>query len=244
MRDDLLDAQSTVDWAVAQIKVFESRFRAYSDRRPYEIVTEADPDGRSNLVVAYSLGEPDPILNAEVGAIINAIRSALDILASALAIRNGVTPSPKTHFPIRKHRADFVALAAKIKDEKWLSDFELAEIESLRPYQGGDWAIYTLHQLDILRKHERLLRIAPIPSSFRMRPHIKGMKMIGENLEGKTVLVRYPLGTDFIPTEDNADLSLAITFDEPSLGLREEPVIPALMSYAARVSEIISIFNR
>ena len=45
--------------------------------------------------------EPIPlIINAEVGAIINSLRSGLDLVAAALAARNGMAPSDKTHFPV------------------------------------------------------------------------------------------------------------------------------------------------
>jgi len=47
------------------------------------------------------------IINAEIGSIINSIRTSLDLLASVLAAQNGYPGSRKTYFPICKSLADF-----------------------------------------------------------------------------------------------------------------------------------------
>ena len=102
MRNDLLDAQAAIDWAVAQIPCLEKRLVAYLGRRPYDIVMEPDPDQSGRvLMVFYSLGPPDAILNAEVGAIINSLRTSLDLLFTALVEHNtGVELDRDVYFPI------------------------------------------------------------------------------------------------------------------------------------------------
>src|SRR4051812_43156900 len=87
MKDDLLDAQASVDWAEYQIVAFQEKVAEWNASRPFEIRVETDAPGVQALV-AYSMGELDPIVNAEVGVIINSIRTALDLLASSLARRN------------------------------------------------------------------------------------------------------------------------------------------------------------
>jgi hypothetical protein len=99
MRDDLLDAQAALCWAVAQITLLQQGFIEWQRRNPYTVVQERDPETGENIAVAYD--QPFPLtFNAEVGAIINSLRSSLDLLAAALATHNGIKPSNRTHFPI------------------------------------------------------------------------------------------------------------------------------------------------
>ena len=103
MRDDLLDAQAAVDWAVAQIPILEERFSTWQRSRPYELIVEPDSDPSREVLIARQKIGLDPLLSAEAGAIINSARSALDLLAAALAARNGVKPSQHTHFLSMRH---------------------------------------------------------------------------------------------------------------------------------------------
>src|SRR6202035_2572895 len=97
MRDDLLDAQACVDWAKAQIPLLEKRFITWERSGPYAVIVKPDPNTRENLVVIHRTRPADLSFNVEVGIIINAIRSALDLLAAALAARNGVVANRNTH---------------------------------------------------------------------------------------------------------------------------------------------------
>src|SRR4051812_35825030 len=90
MRDDLLGTQEAINWAVAQIKVLNTRINRWTQSRPYVTVAEPDGDTGNEIIKARLRGEPlPPVINAEAGAIINMIRSSLDLLAVALAERNG-----------------------------------------------------------------------------------------------------------------------------------------------------------
>ena len=60
MRDDLLDAQACVDWAVAQVKVFQDKLMAWNINRAYEVMAETDPRTGDHLLVAYLMGPLDP----------------------------------------------------------------------------------------------------------------------------------------------------------------------------------------
>ena len=138
MRDDLLDAQSAVDWAIEQIPVLKERLMSFERRRPFEIVMELDPQKSDDvLMVAYGLGMPDLIINAEVGAIINSIRSSLDLLFTAIVGRNGVKFSRKA-FPICPTAADFAGKLKRLEKEKHLSSSEASTIKALKLYRRGN----------------------------------------------------------------------------------------------------------
>ena len=109
-----------------------------------------------------------------------------------------------------------------IEGKKWLTPTERAAIKALKPYQGGDHTLWPLHQLDILRKHERLISAQADVSSFRYqrgRPSspqgyvfMAGQRGI-ERLENKTVLARTG-GASAVPfdvTEGNAHIAARVT---------------------------------
>ena len=52
MRDDLLDAQAAVDWAVAQFPSLQQRIDAWIELNVEVVVEDPDPSGPNNVVVA------------------------------------------------------------------------------------------------------------------------------------------------------------------------------------------------
>jgi hypothetical protein len=118
MRDDLLDARTCIDWAVSQIQVLQNRLISWNSKRPYFVLPEVDADTGEHLIMAYSMGPLDPIIPVEAGIIINAIRSALDLLAASLACRNGNNPNADTHFPIFASHQDMIDPVTGIEGKK------------------------------------------------------------------------------------------------------------------------------
>ena len=117
----------------------------------------------------YLRANPVPaIINAETGSIINSIRTSLDLLASALAARNGNAGSRQVYFPVCGTQAQF------LKDGKGkiklLSPADQAVIETLQPYNVGDGLLSALHELDILRKHRQLVAVQPFARGLGIEP--------------------------------------------------------------------------
>lgn len=243
MRDDLLDAQASVDWAVSQIPILQTRFISWQRDHPYSVVSEPDPDTGEKLIVARESAAFDLTFNAEAGAIINAIRSSLDMLAAALAQRNGVKPTSKTHFPIYTLASDFLDPIKGIKNKKWLSKAEIAAIKTFRPYKGGDDVLYSLHQLDILRKHERLLTVKPIVTHIVLSFWGPELNDGWQRLQDKTILLRLPADHPFLPTNCNTQVAAGITFNEIAAGLVKVDVFRALRAFAKKASDIIKAFD-
>jgi hypothetical protein len=249
MRDDLLDALASVDWAVAQIPLFEEAFRSWATDHPYELRFEPNSDPAQKSAAAYF----DPLprsFNAWAGAIINSLRSSLDLLATALATRNGVKAYERTHFPIFSSDQCMIDPVKGIEGKKWLSQSERAMVKSLKPYKGGDYTIWPLHQLDIRRKHERLIHAAidprfhfefGNPSSGHGAFTLSGMTGI-QRLDYKTVLGSVPNWALSLP-DRHADLTMQITFSEVIAGLAGNEVRATLVRYAERTAEIITLFD-
>jgi hypothetical protein len=147
---DLLDAQAAIDWAVDQQATLEKRIANWAGSYSTRIAVE---NGRKAY---YVTANPVPaIINAEAGSIINSVRTSLDLLASALAARNGNAGSRHVHFPVCDTPATFKTDGkAKIK---LLSPVDQAVIESAQPYNARDGMLSALHELDRMRKHRRLV---------------------------------------------------------------------------------------
>jgi hypothetical protein len=97
-----------VDWAVAQCHVLEKRIVDWIESSPY--VAHTDKDAQTGEET-WKVDETEPIprlINAEAGAIINIIRSSLDLLANALAERNGHFGTKDVYFPVSRSSNDFV----------------------------------------------------------------------------------------------------------------------------------------
>ena len=244
MRDDLLPAKAAVDWAVAQIEALQRDLIAWSSRRPYQDVREVDPNTGENLLVCYLTTPLDLSVNVEAGLIINSIRTSLDLLAASLARRNGKNANAETHFPIFDSHQSMIEPRKGIEGKKWLSETERAIIKSLKPYRGGDDAIWPLHQLDIRRKHDRLVKAIPSVAGA-LTVGKKRMRLTGalgiERLEDKTILRRSREPIDDL--EGNTHIAAFVVFNEPEIGLVDQEVAETLLRFASRASEIISLFD-
>jgi len=170
-RDDLIDAYAATEWAEAQLPHLEQVINEFLTSEPYRIAKRENPDGEGVVFLLEDVKALPQALNAHAGAIVNSIRSSLDLLSAALARRNGKTPSSDTHFPIWTNPNDFADPMWGVhgtERKKWLTENERRIIESLKPYPGGDDDLVALHWLDIIRKHERLLGVTALPGSIRI----------------------------------------------------------------------------
>jgi hypothetical protein len=249
MRDDLLDAQASVDWAVAQIPLLQQSLIDWQRGYPYAISRERDPKSDGDIVVAIQQTPLPLTFNAWFGAIFNSLRSSLDLLAAALAARNGEKTNRHRHFPIFDSLHDMIDPVIGIdgpERKKWLSQSERAAIKSLNPYKGGDATIWPLHQLDILRKHERLLSANPDVINSMMlgtaRMKIGGAAPL-ERIDNKTILHRLGRGEFFAASKGNTLLALEVTFNEAAFDIAGEHVIGVTRRFAGRTNEIIKMFD-
>jgi hypothetical protein len=246
MRDDLLDAQAALKWADTQIPLLQQGFIEWVRANPYSVVEEPHSDGGGNAAVVYD--QPFPLtFNAWAGAIINSLRSSLDLIAAALADRNGHKPNADTHFPIFRCLLDFIDPLTGIEGKKWLSARERAAIKTFKPYGGGDAVLWPLHHLDVLRKHQRLLVARPSVDGYLMvgsrHMTVGGAKAI-ERLENKTILFHLAPGERLNATQGNTLLAVFVTFNEAAAGLANHEVAAVLRDFAMRVTDILFEIDR
>jgi hypothetical protein len=234
MNDDLLYAQASVDWAVAQFEAFQKRIDTWIGKNVYAGLVDRGPE-HADYAIAPIKKELLPLdFSVEAGAYINVIRASLDILAVSLAYRFQMPKAEKASFPIAKSEQTFKS----IEFVERLPDIERGLLEELKPYQGGDPLLWPLHQLDIMRKHRRLLEVV-------IRP--KAIAVTGWGLSE-----RFGSGDDKTPFgipkaiadvhQPKAQLSAYVAINEASLGFRM-PVDVALREFASRAKSIIKLFD-
>ena len=242
MRPDLDDAYAAIDWASAQLPLIEQEIEAWRRLPPYEIMAEDDPAIGKKLLRLRIRRYLPPTLNAAVGACINSFRTSLDLLASALAVRNGKSPSSSRHFPFAQTAANFVDPAFVAKRKKWLSASDMAIIEAAKPYRGGDDLLYALHQLDILRKHERLLRFEVFVSQFTMdvASAEQGFERVfpWPCFEEDALIGR----TDINAASYDLQLEISVLFHETSF-FPAQPIIPLLRQLRGTAHSIVQQFE-
>jgi hypothetical protein len=241
MPDDLLDAKAAVNWAMAQLPVLQERGIKWCSDEPYTVVIDTYSEPGKKV---YRLGKVkplDPLMSAEAGAIIHSIRSSLDILACTLAARNGHPGSRSTHFPIWKTEAAFnCAKSPPFKFIKRLSQIDQAVIKNLQPHPGGNELLCTLHELDLTRKHRRLLNISPRPSGVGFtragaeESVFHDWRGFQENTPIVTTLASVP--------DSHPDFFLQISFNETGV-LKGNDLATTIREFAGLAHSIIDIFG-
>lgn len=89
------------------------------------------------------------------GDVVHNLRSALDHLANQLAwVGSGEEPSRRVEFPIAEDAATYER--EKARKVKGMRPEVVKFIDSLKPYKGGNDALWRLHELDNIDKHRTL----------------------------------------------------------------------------------------
>lgn len=247
MRADLLEAKACVDWAISKLPEFRFRIDAWLGDNVYVAIEDQPAPATHNVVVAVEKEFLPFSFNVEFGAYINTIRSALDILAVVLARRHSIPRPDSMYFPIVANETVFIARNFKGKElVNGLPKAEQTIIENLKPYQGGCDLLWLLHQLDIKRKHQRLLSVKlgtigmSASTDFPMEDFIPDFRgWVSAN--NKTLLGLLCKGVD---NRTNYDLKVTsiISLHEPTI-IENKPVIELLYDFASVANSIIRLFD-
>ncbi len=109
MQDDLLPPQADIDWAKSQLPILGGRMAAWRQECSHTLLEDLDSQPGQKFIRVRDVKPMPLIINAEVGAIINSIRSSLDVLAVTLAERNGAVAPKDIYFPICRSSGQFSA---------------------------------------------------------------------------------------------------------------------------------------
>jgi hypothetical protein len=211
------------------------------------LVLREQPPNVANDVLVAEENAPLPLaFQVEAGAYINAVRSSLDILASTLAQRHCQVLIDQAYFPVVASQQVWISGNYKgHKLIKALPNKEREIIESLKPYKGGNDLLYALHNLDIVRKHVRLL-------TTDIRPYHMTVSAWGEAIKNFTFV-----SSGFMRSGDNETvigllvkgaekprikLTMQVSLSE-TLYLPHREIITTIYQFAKLANEIIRGFD-
>jgi hypothetical protein len=122
---------------------------------PYAVVREVETETGDHVWRIKVREQPPQRLATIAGDAVHNLRSALDLLVGQLVEANGNTPGKGTMFPIGGSQTEYESARGQ-RYIKGVSGAAQKAIDALKPYEGGNEALWRLHRLDANDKHQRL----------------------------------------------------------------------------------------
>jgi hypothetical protein len=178
--------RAKIERAKEHVRDLEAEVRRFHETRPYEVGTDEESQPGKRLTKLTKAERPPDRLALIAGDVIHNLRSALDLLIWQLVEANGVTPSRQDAFPIHESAEKFEAQGVPRVKGRIAKD-ALDVLRAVKPYQGGNDALWRLHHLDIADKHRTLYLVGsafqsmalpfPIPSDWPAEA-VEGMRQL------------------------------------------------------------------
>jgi hypothetical protein len=236
---------------LADLTTAISRFEA---GKPFDVVTDMESHPPYEV---YRFAQRDPIpveWSALIGDCVHNARSALDHLAVALVVHGGGSPTQYTAFPVGRDEPDFVSRLQSRLNGASQSAIEI--IRKLKPYGGADSAIYNLHCIDIIDKHESLIPVAAAHSMWGFQWDIRQPKIPyfpPQMLQGAAPERKFPLKDgdilgsyhrktgEGIEDKTRFDFGFEIAFGEGQI-FDGDPVVPTLKQHVEFIEDVSAAF--
>lgn len=151
-----------IERANQHIRELESAFGDFLKSNPHRLSIEKDAKGLDVLTLE-SIRPMPALIPLVIGDALHNLRSALDHLAYEIVADSGRTPSRSVAFPFAKGREELVDSLrnGEIETAAGATIIDLI-VDTVRPYQGGNDALYALHALDIVDKHHLVVPVVTL----------------------------------------------------------------------------------
>jgi hypothetical protein len=208
----------------------------------------------------YRNHEIPPQISAIAGDVIHNLRSVLDHMVWQLVLANNGTPTPGvTGFPVSNSPQEHTSRKFRGKIEGVGPDV-IDAIDTLKPYYGGDEAVWRLHGLNNRDKHRLLLSAVSALTHHHLLPSQRERLIEGyfgsypdatepPDLKGvfiKPTTARFPLevGKVFLSIpesemENNFTFGFGVVFNEPGI-IEGDPVLDTIKLFYGRVGQIVT----
>jgi len=228
----LQSAYAKLERADKHIFEFEAWVKAVYDLDGYAVIKETEADGLHEVLkIRYHAPNVPSHIIAVVGDAIHNLRSALDHLACAIAVRHDSNVSLEdVSFPICKSKEVFDSPGTQGKI-RILGPAGETFIGCLKPYPGDDGIelFWTLHRLDITDKHRALLTADIFIAATGIGPEAGRAILFSakhgdwQSLEKDIVIARWRVGEP----EPNVFHIFNVAFNEPEI-VGKEPAFAVL----------------
>jgi hypothetical protein len=242
-----------LDRAKSHLDDLVEAIKRFYETDPYDGVVKDNPETQRR---EFTVTQADPLpdeLALISGDVIHNLRSALDHLIWQLIIANGGKPNENAAFPIWRSESKFKS--SRPGYAKGVSKQALDLLYGLKPYKGGNDALWRIHKLDIVDKHRLLLTVAMRHESVILDLGGMANKLLGSDVKWDpmpialnpaerqiikvgTVLFASPLGDE---AHDDVKASFEIALCEPEVPINE-PVAKTLHELASFVDEVFDLF--
>lgn len=188
----------------------EATLKVFFEAKPYELAAEVDAmTGEEVWRVRIHKCLPRD-LSTIVGDVAHNLRSALDQMVCGLVRANRRQVSGGNGFPISGTPHGFTQ--AKVGKLKNVSPRTNRFIGRLKPYRGGNKALWLLSELNNMDKHNSIIPVAVGQAQIQVRWGIPGMffsadgaMFLGGGPPGSTP---FPPGWDFLTPDDSRLVAL------------------------------------
>lgn len=229
-------------------------------RQPYGIRFKDDLNTQERTYYVESVPEVPLEVTLIVGDVLQNLRSALDHLACHLIRKGAGTITSQSCFPIAGDAAKYVPSFFHRKIEGMRQEAKDA-IHAIKPYKGGNDALWRIHELNKIDKHRLLLTAcsthigrSATPSERTQLQQLFMDSHPGQsapNLKGHLISIpSVPLKAgDKLCTIHHSELEQDVKFlidvalDEPQI-IECQPVIKALYKMSVVVTDIVLSFDR
>lgn len=253
-------ALAKLDWAKQHLKTFNAATRVFHDAHPFSTFTKENPETGELVYYVGEIPEIPVHLSLIAGDVLHSLRGALDYVACGMV----PTVTRDTKFPIGHSAQAHISSLGRVVPG--LDQKALKVLDSIKPYQGGNLPLWTLHRLDNIDKHRLLLAacmtkfthsltpeeiavqepIGPkdivfdFPGEVLGLPARKGVLKVGDRTKLPVPLHTGDKILTVANTKANQDVRFifAVAFDEPGIS-EGMPVNMVLYFIAGEVDRII-----
>lgn len=231
-----------IERAKQHIDDLHTRAFTVAKSSPYSLRIENDRQTGQDFVVVevHRVESSAGALALILGDALHNLKAALDITVNEVVFRRLHRYDEYTRFPFRKTRNELVtAINGGVihQASKAVCDFI---VEVIKPYKGGNDALWALHDLNILDKHRLLLPVLGIDvvHGIRIADDRGDQDVIDPWVIAGKRSARYQLGRSNCKITNEGQPSFLILFDN-GVPRQGEPVIPSLIQFTDMVSGII-----
>jgi hypothetical protein len=253
MADRMSGPRGKTKRAKQHVNELEAAIAEFFGTNPYEVGAEDDPEAGQRVYKLTKAEAPPDCLALIAGDIVHNLRASLDLVVWQLVEVNGKTPGKSDGFPINESAQAFEPGGiAKVKSR--ISNEAVKVVRAVKPYKGGNDALWRLHHLDIADKHRILFVVGSSYRSFK--PALPPMLLpdgteipfefpgflIPEDkmfpLEEGDEIYREPLNHE---TKDKPQFRFEIAFGQGEV-VEGEPILPALNDLVGATEQTIELF--
>jgi len=251
-----------IERAKKHVGDLEASVQGFIQSNPYEVIRHDEPDTGDWVFKVRVLRQPPLELSAIAGDAIHNLRASLDLLVCELVRGERNIVTDKTSFPIARNAKVFKSGHMRMVEGAPHEAIRL--IKRLKPYKGGNEALWRLHKLDIADKHRLLITVGGAHQSVvldfaRYFDNLPGMNPelippqdlsmpIGLNaadqqwpLKDGTEVFRVGHGGQNLKMHENPQFTFHVAFGEGEI-VQGEPLIPTLHQLVNFVEGVIEPF--